>query len=69
MRELKDGVLRQRVMSSGAVIMEHVSVHTLARQRQQDLAVFAGAKERNGQGVSADEVCEMPPSTRSFIFL
>ncbi len=68
MRALKDCVLRQRVMSSGAVIMEHVSVHTLARQRQQDLAEFAGAKERNGQGVSADEVCEMLPSTRTLVF-
>jgi hypothetical protein len=54
--ELKDCVLRQRTMSSGAVIMEHVSVHAHARQRQKELAEFAGAKERGGQGVSADEV-------------
>jgi hypothetical protein len=53
--ELKDCVLRQRTMSSGAVIMEHVSVPH-ARQRQKELAEFAGAKERGGQGVSADEV-------------
>ncbi len=59
MCELKDGVLRLRQMSSGAVIVEHVSIHTLARQRQKGLADFAGAKERNGQGVSADEVTKM----------
>ena len=43
-------------MSSGAVIVEHASVHTQARQRQRDLADFAGAQERRGLGVSADEV-------------
>jgi hypothetical protein len=43
-------------MSSGAVILEHVSVQAEARQRLQQLAAFAGAKERKGQGVSADEV-------------
>ena len=58
MSELKDCVLRQRTMSSGAVIMEHVSVYAQARQRQMALAEFAGAKERKGQGVSADEVRE-----------
>ena len=56
MSQLKDGMLRQRTMSSGAVIVEHASVHTQARQRQRDLADFAGAKERRGLGVSADEV-------------
>jgi hypothetical protein len=44
-------------MGSGAVIVEHSSVHAQARQRLKDLAEFAGAKERNGQGASADEVC------------
>ena len=43
-------------MSSGAVIVEHCSVHAQARQRQRQLAEFAGAKERRGRGVSADEV-------------
>jgi hypothetical protein len=56
MSQLKDGMLRQRTMSSGAVIIEHVSVHAQARQRQKDLAEFAGAKERKGQGASAEEV-------------
>ena len=56
MSQLKDGMLRQRTMSCGAVIIEHVSVHAQARQRQKDLAEFAGAKERKGQGASAEEV-------------
>jgi hypothetical protein len=56
-------------MSSGAVIVEHISVHTQARQRQKDLADFAGANERKGQGVSADEVCDIYRSLRSaFLF-
>jgi hypothetical protein len=54
-------------MSSGAVIMEHVSIHTLARQRQKDLVDFAGAKERNGQGVSADEVSEIQRAFRGVL--
>ena len=58
MSELTDCVLRQRAMSSGAVVIEHVSVYAQARQRQMVLAEFAGAKERKGQGVSADEVRE-----------
>jgi hypothetical protein len=57
MSELQGCLLRQRIMGSGAVIVEHLSVHAQARQRLKDLAEFAGAKERNGQGASADEVC------------
>lgn len=67
MCELKDSVLRQRIMSSGAVIVEHISVHTQARQRQKDLADFAGANERKGQGVSADEVCKARGEHSSFV--
>ncbi len=56
MSQLKDCMLRPRTMSSGAVIIEHVSVRAQTRQRQKDLAEFAGAKERKGQGASAEEV-------------
>jgi len=67
MHELKDCALRQRTMSSGAVIVEHCSVHAQARQRQRQLAEFAGAKERRGMGVSADEVCKARGERSSFV--
>lgn len=67
MSQLKDGMLRQRTMSSGAVIIEHVSVHAQARQRQKDLAEFAGAKERKGQGASAEELFKARGERSSFV--